>query len=68
MSELFPVIKSAHELRLIISGLKRLRHQLRSDMRKQKRAGWKPEQGKGDNNALRLEGVERLLARLDSAC
>jgi len=63
MSELRLVIESAHELRLIISGLKRLRHQLRSDMRKQQRAGWKPEQGKGDNNALRLSGVESLLIR-----
>jgi len=63
MSELHTLLLNPHELRLLISGLKRLRHQLRSDMRKQQRAGWKPEQGKGDNNALRLSGVESLLIR-----
>lgn len=53
------------ELRLVLSGLKRLRHQIKSDIAQQKRDGWKPAPGKHDNNMLRLAGVDRLLKRYD---
>lgn len=52
-----------HEHRLVISGLKRLRHQLRGDIRKKNRDGWKPAPGKADNDELRLVGVDNLLKR-----
>lgn len=57
------LLLDSRELRLVISGLKRLRHEIRSDMAANNRRGWKPAPGKLDNNALRLEGVNALLKR-----
>ncbi len=61
-----PVELDDHELRLVVSGLKRVKRALISDMRKQKARGWKPEPGKLDNNVLRMKSVIRLLERFDA--
>lgn len=60
-----PIDLDAHELRLVISGLKRVKRALVSDMRKQKARGWKPEPGKLDNNVLRMKSVDALMERLE---
>lgn len=60
-----PMILDPHEFRLVISGLKRLRHQIKSDIARQKRDGWKPAPGHNDNNLLRLDGVNALLKRYE---
>ncbi len=55
----------AHERRLVVSGLRRVRRALIADIRKQKARGWKPEPGKMDNNILRMKSVDKLLERFE---
>lgn len=57
------LLVSPHEQSAIVAGLRKYRTAIRVDMRKQARLGWKPEPGCRDNNVLRMETVERLLAR-----
>ncbi len=54
---------SESDYRLVMSGLKRLRHQIKGDIARQKREGWKPAPGHNDNNLIRLAGVDALLKR-----
>lgn len=61
-----PLEVDQHELRLVVSGLKRVKRALLSDIRKQRAQGWKPEPGKMDNNVLRMQTVSRLLARIEN--
>lgn len=53
-----------YERRVVVSGLRRLRNNIRQLQRRDRDAGWTPEPGRRDVQTLRLATVERLLARL----
>lgn len=54
---------SRHELNTILSGLIRLRTNLRNAHKRNLRMGWKPPEGNADLNAVRMATVEKLIKR-----
>lgn len=57
------LIVSTHERNMIVAGLRLLRNEMRRAIRRDDRAGWKPEPGHVNVNAMKLATTERLLAK-----